>query len=428
MSHLIPPRRRTLAAPSLIASGRALGAQAEPLSLSTARDAARRASPTIAAAREALAAARGRELQSGAHANPTFIYGREATSRDGQRNAQDIVSLDQPLALGLRGPRRDAARARREAAEARFVLAQLETDYEVTVAYARALAADRRARIAGEAERAFVEALRVSQQRLAAGDVAGYAHRRLRLEAARAATARAEAVLTARAARGILGSLIWDGGTPIAPSALVLSDSLVAVSEVPAVDPLMALAARSRAELRAAAREAEAAAADARLAARERIPVPVVSAGFKTERITPQGASAQALGGFVAGVSAPLPFFDRRAGATEAARAEARRQLATAEAQRRRVVREVVEAHDAYRTAQEQLALLGPAVGADASAAVAAADVAYAEGEITLAEWLDVMRSYHEARASYAALQAEVLIRRAALERAVGAPLTTLPR
>ena len=63
MSHLIPPRRLTLAAAILIASGRALGAQAEPLSLSTARDAARRASPTIAAAREALAAARSGQAE-----------------------------------------------------------------------------------------------------------------------------------------------------------------------------------------------------------------------------------------------------------------------------------------------------------------------------------------------------------------------------
>ncbi|CAN5195586.1 TolC family protein [soil metagenome] len=408
----------TLFAPSLHAQG------TEPLSLAAAREAARRSHPALTAAREAVTAAQARERQAGAHPNPTFAYGREQTSGDGQSNAQNVASIDQPIEFGLRGARRGVARARREAAEARLAIAQLDLDHDVTVAYARAVAADRRAQIAEQAGAAFTEALRVSEERLAAGDVAGYAHRRLQLEAARAAAARAEAVLAARAACVSLASLVSGNDAPLQASSLILSDTLMVGVPAPAMDTLLALALRARAGLRALRLDAEAAAAEARLVARERMPVPVLSAGFKKERVEQTGTGTHSLDGFVAGIALPLPIFARGGDAVDAANAETRRQLALVESYRRRVTHEVIEAHDAYRVAQEQVALLEPVVGPDARAALAAADVAYVEGEITLVEWLDVIRAYREAEASFASLQAEVLIRRAALERAVGATLT----
>ena len=91
---------------------------------------------------------------------------------------------------------------------------------------------------------------------------------------------------------------------------------------------------------------------------------------------------------------------------------------------RRRVAREVAEAYDAWRTAEEQRAALAPQLGAESRAALRAVQVAYAEGEVTLVEWLDAVRAYQEAESTFANLQAEVLIRRAALERAVGARLS----
>lgn len=399
----------------------------EPLSLAAAHEAARRVHPGLTAAREAVAAAQARERQAGAYPNPTVAYGREQTSRDGQSNGQNIASIGQPIEFGLRSVRRDIARARREAAEARLARAESDLRHDVTVAYARVVAADRRARIAERAGAAFTEALRVSEQRLAAGDVAGYAHRRLRLEMAHAAIVRVEAVLAAQTARVALSSLVTAADAPTNAAALTLSDTLVARSPAPDADSLVAMAGRARAELRALVLDAKAAGAEARLAARERTPVPVLSAGFKNERVEQPGTGNPSLGGFIAGISLPLPIFDRRSGAVDAANAETRRQLALVEEYRRRVTREVLEAHHAYRVALEQVALLEPVVGPDAHAALTAADIAYAEGEITLVEWLDVMRSYREAEASLASLQAEVLIRRAALERAVGTPLTQVP-
>ena len=62
-------------------------------------------------------------------------------------------------------------------------------------------------------------------------------------------------------------------------------------------------------------------------------------------------------------------------------------------------------------------------VGHPSAPALSAAQVAYAEGEISLVEWLDAVRAYHEAEATFASLRAESLIRRAALERVVGMSL-----
>jgi outer membrane protein, heavy metal efflux system len=426
-----------LAAPATRAAAQAVG---PPLTLSEARAAARHASPEVRAAREAVAAARGRERQAGAAQNPTLSYGREQTSGAGQSNAQDILSIEQAIeGGGLRSARVDAARHRREAAEARLEWAEMEADFAVTRAYAVAIAADRRAQLADQAARAFTQAATVSEQRLAAGDVSGYATRRVRLEAARYAALRAEALLESREARLALGALVAadvsavrsldaalvaPGGAETQRLDAAPGDPLPPTPEPPAVDSLRAAAFRSRAELRVAELEARAADADARVAARERNPAPVLRAGFKTE--TSAGVDER-LTGFVAGVALPIPLFDRRQGAVEAARAEARRREAEVESVRRRVAREVTEAREGLVSAHEQLALLAPQLGAEAERALRAAQVAYAEGEITLVEWLDAVRAYQEVEASHATLRAEALIRRAALERAVGAPLPALP-
>lgn len=391
--------------------------------MADARAAARRVSPELVAAREAVAAALGREHQANAYPNPTLAVNREQTSGGGQSNSQNIAAFDQPIELpGLRSARRDAAAARRGAVEARVEMIAAQLDFDVTRAYALALAADRRVALAVQASTAFDEALRVSQRRLAEGDVSGYANRRLKLEAARYATLRAEAVLAQRSARVALASLVLPEASDLRARDIGLSDAMTPVRVSFSSDSLLALALRSRAEVRIAALDADAAAADARLTMRERTPMPSLSAGLKTERVSGASGASQGLSGLVAGVSIPFPVWDRRAGAMQAADAEARRRSAEIEVQRRRIVREVADAVDAYRSVEEQIALLVPHLGAEASASLRAVQVAYAEGEITLLEWLDAVRAYRDAEAIHATLQAELIIRRAALERAVGTP------
>jgi cobalt-zinc-cadmium efflux system outer membrane protein len=424
-----------LAAPSLI-----LAQQPSPtrLTLTQAREAARTVSSEVRAARAAVAAAAGRERQAGAYANPTLSYDREQTSASGGSNSHNIAALEQRVEFGgIRGARIDAARLRREAAEERLAAVVAQVDFETARAYALVLATDRRATLAEQAAEAFGQALGVSERRLAAGDVSGYANRRLRLEAARYATLRAEALLSRRTARLELAALVGDSASSITAVRLELLDSLPsntaplsrtvsgaagAPHTVP--DSLIALAFGARADLRVLEREAAAARADAQQAARERIPVPAFSVGFKNEHIA--GVPGQSTG-FVAGVSLPLPLWDRRAGTIAATDAESARRAAESDALKRRIAREVGDAYDAYVALGTQLRTLAPHVGAETSAAMRAVQVAYSEGEVTLVEWLDAVRAYQEAESSYATLRGEALIRRAELERAVGLALTEQP-
>jgi len=387
------------------------------LTLQEARAAARRVSPDLAAAQAALDAASARARQAGALTNPLVSYAYEQTSAGGQRTSQSIAALEQPLELtGVRGARRGAALLRREAAEADLRAAEGLLVFDVTRAYALAEAADERLALAARAATAFERAQRVTVARLAAGDVSGYQARRIGLESARYAALRAEASLARRTAYLSLASLTGFPADSLMLSGLAPPESLPSPLTALSLDSIVALAVRQRPELLAAGRQAAAALADARAAGRERIPVPIAAAGWKTER----AIGGARLDGFVAGISLPLPFWDRRGGAVAAADADARRRAAELDMVRRRVVREAVEAYAAVRAVDEELEQLRSALGAEAAAALRAAESAYLEGEIPLIEWLDAVRAYHEAESIFATLRADSHVRRAALERATG--------
>jgi cobalt-zinc-cadmium efflux system outer membrane protein len=381
---------------------------------------AQRRSPELAAARQALLAAQARERQAGAFPNPVLTYGREQTSRVGESNAQNIVTLDQPLEIGgQRGARRQAAGLVRAASEARLAATGARIDYEVAQSYATAAAAERQAELAEVAAQAFGRAQRVSTARLAGGDVSGYQNRRLQLEAARYAALRLEALVARDSAVRTLTSLIGFSDSADARSPFRLVDTLTPAPLTLSMDSLVRRALASRAELQAAHLDAEAGLAEARLARAERIPTPVLSGGYKNERL-PTG---EILNGFVAGVSLPLPLWDRRGGAVQAARADAARRAADVESLRRQTIREVQTAFDAHQRLAGQLAALDAQLGDEAMRARRAAEAAYGEGEISLLEWLDSVRAYQEAEAAHATLWAEYIARRAALERATGATL-----
>lgn len=403
---------------ALAATARAVPAQDSTVTLARARESARATSPEIAAARHALQAARGRARQAGAFVNPVLTYSREQTGASGSTTSQNIAAVDQVLeAPGVRSARRDATRLRAEAADARLRAVEVQVDFEVTRAFAEALAADRRVALAAQAAQAFAAAVVISERRLAEGDISGFAARRIRLEAARYATLAAEAWLTRHTARLALATLTEariDSTTVLADpgdSALVLA----ALDEA----ALLERAAPTRPDLQSAQLELDAAAAEARLAARERLPSATVTLGSKSE----ETLAGDRLTGLVAGIALPLPLWDRRAGAVSAGHAETRRRAAELDAARRRVAREVREAAAALRAARDQLRALGPTVQADAAAALRSAQVAYAEGELTLLEWLDTVRAYFETETTFATLRSALLVRAATLERAVGAPV-----
>lgn len=387
------------------------------LTLADARQLARTSSAELLAAREAVNVAIGRERHSQVRLNPILAYGREQTSGGGQRNTQDVLGVDQAIELpGLRSARRDAARNRREAAAARVAWLEAQVDFDVARAYALTSSADRRAALASEVARAFATAVTISGRRLREGDISGFAARRIRLESVRYATLEAEAALDRRETRLNLGMLMATGSAAVRPFEGALTDSALQRSIPLSTDSLIARALANRGDVRAAVLEVAAADAEARLASAERTPTPTVSAGLKRESVTGVGG----MSGFIAGISVPLPVFDRRQGAIVGADAEVRRRQAEVEGVRRRVVREVIESVEALRAVQTQWGLLSSQALTDAAAALRSAQTAYNEGEISLLEWLDTVRAYQETESMLATLRAEYIIRVAAVERAAG--------
>jgi cobalt-zinc-cadmium efflux system outer membrane protein len=291
-------------------------------------------------------------------------------------------------------------------------------DFEVARSYAAAVAAERRAVLADEASQAFGKARQVSVARLAEGDVSGYEHRRLRLEAARYQALRLEALVARDGAVRVLASLLGRTDSAGQPSVLLV-DTVLPAPLAPDADSLVALALANQGELRAAELESQAGQAEARRASAARIPIPVLIGGYKSERLT----TGETLDGFVAGVSLPLPIWDRQSGQVEAAEADAARQAAEVATLRRQTVREVRAAFDAHQALAGQLTALDAELGAEAASARRSAATAYAEGELSLLEWLDSVRAYQEAESTYITLWSEYIARRAALERATGATL-----
>ena len=391
------------------------------LTLAEARERARATSPALETARETLAEARGAERQAGAFPNPSLVYTTEQTSRGNDDNRQHIAGVEQPVELaGQRGARRESARLRREAAEARLHAAELELDFDVARAYAEAVAADRRATYAEAAAEAFAGAREISARRRERGEISGYEDRRTALEAARYAALHADAERARRTSRAALAALVDPSGESSQAVVEVLADPLEAPPLRTDHATLRAHALAKHPEIRATELAQQAAEAEARLARRERIPSPVLSAGYKTER----GAGDDGdFDGFTAGVSVPLPLWDRSGGRVEAAEAQARRRAAELRRVQRDVALAIEQAWTEWEAASEQLDAIRPQLGREAEAAIRAARSAYDEGEITLVEWLDAVRAYHEAESTYAGLLSDHFIRRAALERAAGGSL-----
>jgi len=399
----------------LLAPGGVTAQEAVTLPEALAR--ARATSPSIRAAASAAAGAREAERQTRAFPNPVLSADLERTTRDDLDNTVTTFRLAQPLDVwGTRGLQTEAASQRRAASEAALLTAEVALDTTVVGAWARAVAAGERAALLGRVVAAFDTAERVSRARLEADDVSGYSHRRLRLEAARYAADEAQARFEFDRFRRALAQLI---GSTADPATLRLPARLTVHPWQPELADLQAGLA-GRPDLRAAELMVGSRASAADAVARSRIPVPVLIGGYKAERVPGETGSYT---GFVAGIALPVPLWDRRGGARSEAVAETERARWEAEAARQTAARELDSAWEALRLADAQAEALASRLDADASPALNALQAAWREGDLSLLEWLDGVRAWHDAFAALAALQAERLVRQAALAAASGRPV-----
>lgn len=348
--------------------------------------------PSYLSAVADIAAARG-ELRAATflRENPT-LSGEYSLTSD-----QAAASVEQPISLTGEGlAARRAAAGRLESAKLEARRAALVTAAEARRALADAIAAEQRARIAGEALDEATAHRRAIEARVSAGDASVLDGRLARLEEGRAAEAFVSARSEALAARVALARFV-----PEAADAELPDDPLVA-----APAPLGGEGTRS--DLAAAEARAEAARAERRAARAATLPAITVGAFVeRDEGVLSAGPSV--------GLTLPLWHGNPAGiGAADAAEATA---SAEAAALRAGIAAEKTGSADVRRLADDALARQSVSPTEDGRAALAALSDAQARGEydaatVTLlrAEVLDAWSASVDLRRAVAAARLDALL------------------
>lgn len=366
----------------ILAAGLVL--QADVLTLESALERARQASPALVAARmrvdEAQARVTGASIPFSA--NPSVEV--EAGRRGGEVSTTDYgVAVAQDFDLPQRRRARiDAARAAVTQEEQRARDAEREVLREVATAFLRAVEAHERADAATSGKRIAEEALRIAERRYAAGDVA-----QLDVNLARTAVARAEAETRTANAK------LTGYGTQL-QALLDLTDAVTvsgSLRDTLGTDDLGTRAA-DRADTRVLDAEIAEAEAEQRFARTLRWPDFGVRASYAKE----EGDRV-----ILGGIGLTLPVFQRGQEAAAVANARLTRLRSERDALTRTIeaeVRGAVASHDALRAAaSEYERMVLPLVEENEKLALESYEV----GQIGLGDLLLVRREALDARRAF---------------------------
>ena len=361
----------------------------------------------IARADAARDAARAR--QAAGYPNPVGGVTHEALNGDDAGGYNETyVTLTQQI----RWPWESAARGKTATAEGETAAHRLAGDslrlaFEMKRTFVEAASAESLRDGLAEATGLVREALRHATDRVTAGDLSGYALRRLRVERARYESELLAATLAMRAARRRLaGLLVPESDSVIAPAGLPAGDPPdVALDALVGLDAGVPALAAARAALSAAQ-------ADQQAVSRGRVPAFTATGGYKTQ--------SDGLDGVFLGFTLPFPLFDRRG----AAPAEATAASAAAEAQLaltgRLVENDLRLAFETYQAARDRSRLVGDELLTEPEALLRIARVAYAEGEMSLVELLDAVDAFRAARAALVEVRRDLWVSFFDFERAAG--------
>ncbi|PZQ65234.1 MAG: transporter [Phenylobacterium zucineum] len=407
-------RPRTAATLGLVALGLSAGAAAtDPappfaVLLAQARDTA----PRLAEARADIARAEGLARQAAVIPNPTIGLEIENFSGSGPFSGTGLTettaTIQQPLELGgKRSARIAAGRAEVDAARARVRRTRLEFTFDLANAYAAAEAADERLELARESLSQAREDARIATALVNAGREAEL--RRLQAQAAvQAAQAGVDEAFATRATA--FASLTALAGSPTPLTSVVAS-----LLETPGAIPGADVKPEAAAAAALFAAQAEAAAAQRRLSLERRQAVPNLTVSVGMRRFEEQDATA-----LVAGISAPLPLFDRNRGNIAAAQADVSAAQARAAAARFDAEAAVRSSTARITAAESRLTAAREGEGT-AREAYRLARVGYEAGKLPLVELVNARRALTDARNQTIAAAVERIAASAALARLGGA-------
>ena len=350
--------------------------------------------------------AEGLAAQAGVRPNPTVSIIAEnfagGTPYGRYDRAETTVQYAQPIEIGgKRSARMAAGAANADAARSHARAGRITYAYELAMAYGEAEIADRRVSLIEDEIDEARDDLRIARAMVAAGKEsrlrqvqaeAEFDTLQAQLGAARAARANALARLSA-----LVG--LDEPFTGLSEPLLGrLSRPVIIGPPDPMTNPAWLAA------------EADRKAAEARARFEQRRANPDVTVHIGARRFQAEGSTA-----LVAGVSVPLPLFDRNRGNVAAADAEERAARARSEAARLEAKAAQVAAQADYDAADAQVAAAGRAV-ASAQEAYRMTHLAYQAGKIPLSEVITLRRGVGRARA--ALLEAEIARYTAAARRA----------
>lgn len=389
------------------------GAMPQPLTLPAALARAFAANPELGAARAAVSAADAAALQAGSFVNPVLSLDIEnfagSDTLQGFDGAETTLRLDQTIELGgKRGQRRAIGTAARQVASQQQILTEAELYIRTVEAFMTVLAAQQQVQLA-ETRMDLATRTRSSiESQIEAGKVSAIAGVRSQplLVEARLERDRAKGALSV--ARQSLATLL--GADDVAT--LVVVGELATLPEVTETDAVETTgAAAPQLALAAATREVAA----AELTAEKRRAIPDVTLGIGLRRFEENGERA-----LVAGLSVPLPLFDRNhhgiaaaAARLEQARSAERNSQLSIRTALAQALQELAARRDEARALQEELL---PA----AQKSFEAIDYGYRSGKFSLLDLLDTQRQLGEVQTRLLVAQVDCHVAAARLDALLG--------
>jgi cobalt-zinc-cadmium efflux system outer membrane protein len=373
--------------------------------------------PELAAFSWEVRAKEAEALQAGLLPNPELgiemenFAGGEFSGTDA---AETTVTLSQLVELGgKRGKRRAAATLEAELAGWDFETRRLDVLTATAKSFVAVLAAQERLDLADELAALAERFFRTVSERVDAGKVSPVEQTRAQVPLSAARIAQDRAHFALEAAHKELAAL-WSGKTANFKHA---AGSLESIAPVPSREQLASLLEQNPDVARWESEEQQ---RSARLALERANAIPDLTlfAGGRNFQETDDNA-------FVAGVSIPLPLFDRNQGGIAAARSARSKAMEERRAARYQAVASLAAGYRDLRGSFVEAKTLRELILPAAKESFEAANLGYREGKFGFLEVLDAQRTLFEVRDQYIEALAAYHQARAEVERLIGAPLET---
>ncbi|MBZ0155666.1 MAG: TolC family protein [Alphaproteobacteria bacterium] len=321
-------------------------------------------------------------IEAGLLSNPSFNYNIESVE-NGERETEEVYSISQPIDIvRKRGLRTDVARKKRDARRLLYEQDTLNALAELKQTYYRILyLKENETSLKGILD-TFSDVRQKTEARLKAGDVAEVELLKLSNEGKRFSRTLESLKAELGAETGKLAVML-----NISMRDIALKDSLAPPPLGYSRDELVAKAMEKRGDIKAASAQIDAAGNALALSKKEAISPIEIEAGYKRR--------TGGFNGLAFSVSIPLPLFNRNQGGIAAAKAELETERLNLEQLIKKAAHEVATRADRAAFIADRVTQLSEQLKT-ANEITNSIRTAYDEGEASLIELLDAVRSERE--------------------------------